>query len=1618
MRKLYSGFTLVAIFALANLSCFAQDIKWNTVPRKGFVFQISNKEAQRLLTRYSSDTIFNGLLHTQIDTFDVKKGWNHRPANGHFILATIEENKLHCEYTSVFPYQVFLLQEYDALSLQVLDLEGTVRQDAVVKFKLKRLRLDPESKTYRIENAWFSENSRIVTVELDGFRSVFNIEKHDVPSWHNDDYGNSDGPAFYGYMITDKNKYRPNEKVRFKSYALAQSRSPLHRQLEVWLSYGGESKKVGKVEPHRPGSYANEFILHDSLKLTLDRNYNLQLRERSGRIVANCNFNYEDYELDGNKLEIHLASDRQYSPAENRLSIIATDINGLMLKDAKASVVVKTQSIQETFQSVAILKDTLLFREIDLDPREPTTLDIPSELFLKTNTVYNLTVSVRNSQNQLMERTVSAKHFYSRYELTSRFSNDSIIYEMLKNGLPVNNTPIKLRHNDEVNSVEVHLPYKEKINPAISAVYLHGALVSREIPMGTMIPQLELIGGIEKDSFNIKLSNPQQLDVSWYIYQGSELLQKGFGKKLDYKSIIVDRTQTYYVELLFSFGGEDRVKRKDFEFRENFLNVSLDLPDRVYPGQRTEATIKVMDQSGHPVNGVDLTALAVSGKLDYYLPDLPYYGNSSTPRSKRATYSKNDINKRSAILDLDYNKWAKRAGLDTMKYYQFTYPQSKVFMYSYNISDSTQFAPYVMQNGVAKQVYVVEVNRTPVYYSWVDQPTVYSFYAPTKSKASVTLRLHDRVLLFDSILFTRGKKTILSIDLDHLPNNVNVYTIDLPLKKTKRSKVFPSFTPTEISRHSAYLSLFKHAEGYAYLQAGKKFIPLFNPRFGIRNESIIVGPIAPGKYTFFGMNGLNTTYQHTGGFTYSFEDNIVYKLNAENLFPEQLYNRSFRPMRNINDLVMTKKAFQEYGNATENQWHPRSINLVDNSTYIKVLLPVEKEASGFASFLFENCSTKKIVSPCQSWNNSKSDFNVIPRGLHNVIAIYNNGSYLKMDSINFKSFSKAAIDLNQSTLNKADSLSRRWRAIAARNCYPTTEPRVVTFRHSRSSYGNIKGTVYSAEDNSPLPGVNIVIKGTTVGTVSDADGRFAIESDETMATLIISFIGLETKEIEVNVGSDVSVYLKPDVKQLSEVVVVGYGAQSSRELMGASVLYGKVSGVAISTPVEKDLDDGEVHKQEGEQRLYNELLTLNTIRSHFTDVGFWEPKLFTDKQGLSKFKITFPDDITRWEATVYAMNRHLQTGTIRKSIKSYKPIVAELFAPQFLTQGDSAFFIGKVSNYTKERNITGKAKWTCSSSSFEKEIQFNDFHTDKLPVRAMTIDSITGSYVFNRNDGYLDGEERKVPVVEQGIVRADGTLSLLKTNDEVHIKASEKESITVEILASPIDIYAGEVRYLLNYKYDCNEQLASKLLGLINYRILMKYENKEFKYDKDVNKIIARLLKNQNQEFLWSWWDLSTSTSYWMSSHILRALKVAMDAGYKVDLNIENIARKAEYKFDFLHEYSLNDTDLLNALASWNAKLDYSRHVAKLDTLVRKSEKPIHRNNRLYHYPYSLLKEKFLLQEVRQLTNSSYQRDTLLRYRKDGILGTVHFSDGKVPNYWYDRKSGVIDHLRPAHLTT
>ncbi len=108
---------------------------------------------------------------------------------------------------------------------------------------------------------------------------------------------------------------------------------------------------------------------------------------------------------------------------------------------------------------------------------------------------------------------------------------------------------------------------------------------------------------------------------------------------------------------------------------------------------------------------------------------------------------------------------------------------------------------------------------------------------------------------------------------------------------------------------------------------------------------------------------------------------------------------------------------------------------------------------------------------------------------------------------------------------------------------------------------SVSGRVTDASSGEGLPGVNILIKGTTSGTISDTDGNYNLQAASN-ATLVFSFVGYEAQEVSINGRQNISIAMAADLQQLSEVVVVGYGTQRKVDLTGA---VGSISAEKIAT---------------------------------------------------------------------------------------------------------------------------------------------------------------------------------------------------------------------------------------------------------------------------------------------------------------------------------------------------------------------------------------------------------------------------------------------------------------------
>ena len=183
------------------------------------------------------------------------------------------------------------------------------------------------------------------------------------------------------------------------------------------------------------------------------------------------------------------------------------------------------------------------------------------------------------------------------------------------------------------------------------------------------------------------------------------------------------------------------------------------------------------------------------------------------------------------------------------------------------------------------------------------------------------------------------------------------------------------------------------------------------------------------------------------------------------------------------------------------------------------------------------------------------------------------------------------------------------------------------FAHAIYAQNMMKGTVMDA-NNDPLLGVTIMVKGTTIGTVTDVDGNFSIKG-KTGETLVVSYIGMQTQEVVFR-GQPLKIILKDDAQALEEVVVVGYGTMRKKDLTG-SIVQVRPDKIANENPkTVQDILRGTPGLAVG----YNAdakgggSLSIRGQRSVYTDGGHNDPLLILDGMMFyGELSEINPDDI-------------------------------------------------------------------------------------------------------------------------------------------------------------------------------------------------------------------------------------------------------------------------------------------------------------------------------------------------------------------------------------------------------
>lgn len=275
----------------------------------------------------------------------------------------------------------------------------------------------------------------------------------------------------------------------------------------------------------------------------------------------------------------------------------------------------------------------------------------------------------------------------------------------------------------------------------------------------------------------------------------------------------------------------------------------------------------------------------------------------------------------------------------------------------------------------------------------------------------------------------------------------------------------------------------------------------------------------------------------------------------------------------------------------------------------------------------------------------------------------------------------------------------------------------------------VRGVVTDGESGEPLPGVNVIIQGTSQGTVTDINGSYSVSVPE-KGTLVFSFIGYVTEEVPVNSREVIDISMVIDIQSLQEVVVVGYGTQKKENVTAA---ISTIQAEEITTTVNASLAQSlqgkipglQIRQQNGEPGSFTSTINIR---------GFGEPLYVIDgivRDGGVEFQQLNPNDIESISilkdasAAIYGLNasngvivvttkkgkqgppRFNYSGAVGLQTPTYVPEMST--AAQYLEMYNSAIFHRDGVNFISQEEL---AKWRAGEEGYESTDWYDETFKD------------------------------------------------------------------------------------------------------------------------------------------------------------------------------------------------------------------------------------------------------------------------------------------------------------------
>jgi TonB-dependent SusC/RagA subfamily outer membrane receptor len=1695
---LFAFFNCTVIYAQQRLSQSRHTSPYT------YVYALSDKETIELYRdkyHYTGDKY----LHTLKDSFPTGKDIPSRIPPGNYLKVYVKENTLQIDPLIISNLICKLVNNNKDLVVVLHTPQGELIKDASVQTGKHPLTYDEATQSWRLNNY---DKKGFLQIHYKGLLTCMAMEHQPQPNfwkkswykikrvsrlWHrknyrrNNNYYYTNRATNRGFIAFSKPIYKPLDTIKVKGFIVDKKGSPINSKLLLRLRVSGNDPDIDTIlttiSPYRPGAYEYQFVLTDSLDIDLDDDYiiSLETTDSKGKeledrhILMEGKITYEEYELHSITFSARTDKKEHTRHEPVALYVKATDENDLPVMDGKISIVIKTGAISNYYAPKLFIPDTLWQYSQPMDALGETKILIPDSIFPQASLSYNIECEFLNSNNESRSATIRQEYRYDTKGFKFKLINDSLHLTFTDAGNPVQHSAWLYALNskeDTVQATKLQLPATIKVNPFATEYELDNDTLYETYELKDEKPDVQNISTRTRDSIHIQISNPRNLYFWYTIFAGKKVVQRGYGNSLQWNAATIT-DKHYFLAIQYIWADKVHKENSMIPYMEKSLAVDIIAPANIYPGQHAHIGIAVTDANNEPVADADVTAYAFTSKFESpNIPQIPYLGRYYPGRKGIYEYSEKQSKIADLYRQLNWEKWRREMGLDSIRYFQFRHPDP-IFRYYEPAGDSiTQVAPFVMGKGNFIPVHVIYINELPVYFSQADQLQPYSF-AIHPGWNKIALRTPYQQITFDSVLIREGVKNFLSIDTSGTAENVSI---------TRRPFIL---TDHEVTNLGNYMISVENIYDYpAYIEQNDRYYWInaeSKNRYNYRNNGLLTGPLTGANATLIVKDNFDQPFVPESGYTFNIQKGLIKQRQP---YPANLFSNILgvgQAEETLSGEALTEAAIDSI--LTEKQHSTlRTNNLsayISNGNQYEGRLNIHlqndtlswrKDILQFFLFRYDDPQYIRALA------GNTTSFGKLESGSYKLLILFTNNRYFITDSIHIKDnginyYNISTFPLQQNSEMITELMAELKTAAYARRSNEPAEKIAETFNRAQMSTASLTRSISGIiQDNKgqPLPYVSVVLKGTSFGTITDKKGVFFLNVTS-KGILHVAYIGYSSKDIKITEANNYNVTLFEHTAALQEVVVIGYGTTTKRYSTGsistisAYDLSGKVAGVQIrgqnspgvnqqpliivdglpfngnmgdinpatikSVKVLKDAEATALYGAAGSAGVI--IITTgnaaasadaatpdqpapgNTLRKNFRDDAFWQPRLRTDASGKTSFDVTFPDDITNWRTFIIAMTGHKQSGIAETKIRSFKALSANLGLPNFAVEGDTINVIGKMLNYMPD-SITVTRTFTVNDSIYKSGPKsFKNAGIDTMPVYIRLADSVAFKYTALK-DGYFDGEERKIPVIEQGTTETAGFFAALYKDTSFTYTPSHTEPVKIYASSAILPILEEEIKHVQRYEYLCNEQLASKLKAFL----LEKKIHPDFKGEKDIKELINRL-NNGRKDALWGWWE-NTPISIWVSRHVIEALLMADEMGYTTNMN-------KQIPLDYL-VYQLNsgkERDSIGCmllLSQLNAKIDYKSYIdsfkahtkvsayenLRIAVLQQRTGLPVNLQSVLSGQQHTLFGNPYWGEDSYRLSDNSIQH-TLMVYkilRKQGgyedLLQKIrgYFLEQRKDGYW------------------